>query len=159
MNLISEYVYQQIVKYTFSKNYVLRVYSRLCAYVRRVILIIHDPLVRMKVGRRTLIMNLSHELPYYMASHQYYNTALPRIAAFLRERYGYLTMIDVGANIGDTVSLISDVVRADFLCVEADEKYYQHLLVNTKNIDNVTCVRALCDQEEGGGIKHLIGLY
>ncbi len=148
MNLISEYVYQQLVKYNATKNYVLMAYRKLCALLRRIILITHDPLVRMKVGHRTLVMNLSHNLPLHMASHRYYNTALARVAAFLRERQGYLTMIDVGANIGDTVSLVSDVVRGDFLCIEADEKYYQHLLVNTEGIDNVHCVKALCDQTE-----------
>jgi len=103
----------------------------------------------MRVGRRMLSMNLSHEIPLNMASHVYYNTAIVRIAAFLKERYGYLNMVDVGANIGDTVSLISDVVSGRFLCVEADEKYYQHLLINTEDIDNVHSVKALCDQVDG----------
>jgi len=110
---------------------------------------IRDPLVEMKIGKRNLIMNLSHELPLNMTSHRYYNTALGRIAAFLSERDGYLTMIDVGANIGDTVSLISDTVSGRFLCIDADDKYYEPLLVNTKGIDNVYCVKALCDESEG----------
>lgn len=148
MSLISKYVYQQQIKYHSAKNGVLKAYGRLCGYVRWLILKIHDPLVRMKVGHRTLVMNLSHELPLNMASHVYYNTALARIALFLKERYGYLTMVDVGANIGDTVSLISDAVSGRFLCIEADEKYYQHLLINTEGIDNVHNVKALCDQAE-----------
>lgn len=149
MNLISEYVYKQQVKHSFTANTALKVYGRFCGYVRRLILKADDPLVRMKVGHRTLIMNLSHELPLFMASHVYYDTAIVRIAVFLREMHGYLTMVDAGANIGDTVSLISDAVNGQFLCIEADEKYYQHLLINTEGIDNVHCVKALCDQVGG----------
>ena len=149
MNLISEYTYQQLLRHSLNRHYVMRTFGRCCASMRQLILKIHDPLIRMKVGRRTLIMNLSHNLPSYMMSYRYYNTALVRIASFLKERQGYLTMIDVGANIGDTVSLVSEVVKGDFLCIEGDEKYYQHLLVNTKSIDNVICVKAFCDQKNG----------
>lgn len=148
INVLSGFVYRQYVKNYSAASFVLRAYGRLCGYVRQLILKAHDPSVEIKVGRRILVMSLSHEIPINMAWHVYYNTAIVRIAVFLRERHGYLTMVDVGANIGDTVSLTSDAVSGRFLCIEADEKYYQHLLINTEGIDNVHCVKALCDQAE-----------
>ncbi|MFH2067776.1 MAG: FkbM family methyltransferase [Pseudomonadota bacterium] len=146
MNSILNYIYKNQVKHYLSKNEVLKIFSRLYGFVRKLILAFYDPMVEMKIGNRNLAMNLSHELPLNMAAHHHYNTGLVRIAAFLHNRNGNLAMIDVGANIGDTVSLVSDAVKGDFLCIEADEKYYQHLLANTKHIDNVTCVKALCDE-------------
>lgn len=155
-NLFAEAVYRNYANNITNFNpgflgSISRYYGRHCGYIRQCILRLRDPQVRMKVGTRLLSMDLSNETPLFMKEHEYYNTAIVRLAGFLNTRHGYLTMIDVGANIGDTVSLISESVAGRFLCIEADKKYFRHLLLNTKNIDNVHCVKALCDQSDGAG--------
>lgn len=98
-----------------------------------------DPIVICKIGKRELLINASHKLPNKLRRLPYYDTALPRIASFLHQKRGKLIMIDVGANIGDTVSLITDEVDGSFLCIEPSEKYFQLLKLNTQNIKNVVC--------------------
>ncbi|WP_254014306.1 FkbM family methyltransferase [Limnofasciculus baicalensis] len=93
-------------------------------------------------------MNTSHNLPQIKAHNPYYDTALPRICKFVKEKQGHLTLIDVGANIGDTVSLITDLVTGSFLCIEPDKKYFELLVRNTENIQNVTVENVLVSEEE-----------
>ncbi len=142
---ISQFLYRQSIK-DFPKRNTPRFLGKICGKLRLMILGFCDPVIRMKVGNKFLYMNLSHALPRYMATHPYYNTALGRICIFLKERNRHLHLIDVGANIGDNVSLITDKVSGNFLCIEADEKYLPLLLSNTKNIKNVICERAICDE-------------
>ena len=102
-----------------------------------------DQIVFIQFGKKALFMNASHSSPIFRVEYPYYDTALIRICNFVKGKFGYLTMIDVGANIGDTVSLITDEVNGKFLCIEAEESYFQLLLMNTKNIPNITCSKSL----------------
>jgi FkbM family methyltransferase len=107
-----------------------------------------DPVVRVKVGDRYLYVNTSHALPQYTANFPYYDTALPRLCAFLERKRGYLTLIDVGANIGDSVSSVASKVSGTFLCIEADTKYVNPLEMNVKGIDSVTIETVLVSDVE-----------
>src|SRR5262245_11335081 len=107
-----------------------------------------DPVVRVKVRDHYLYVNTSHALPIYTADFPYYDTALPRLCAFLKRKRGYLTLIDVGANVGDTVSSVASKVSGTFLCIEADTKYINLLKMNVKDIDNVTIESVLVSDVE-----------
>jgi len=50
-------------------------------------------------------------------------------------------VIDIGANIGDTVSLINDEVDGKFLCVEGDDKFFLILEKNIKLIKEPSLVK------------------
>src|SRR5262245_39913686 len=107
-----------------------------------------DPIVRVKVRDRYLYVNASHALPQYTVHFPYYDTALPRLCAFLKRKRGYLTLIDVGANVGDSVSSVASKVSGTFLCVEADAKYINLLTMNVQDIDNVTIEPVLVSDVE-----------
>lgn len=76
-------------------------------------------------------------LPFYLKNFPFYDRALPRIATKLREIDRHLTVIDIGANIGDTVSLISSKVVGQFLCIEGDKKYLPILRKNVSKLKKV----------------------
>ena len=101
-----------------------------------------DPVVQVQIGKKHLLMNSSHRLQSLL-QRPFYDTALPRLAKFICQKRGNLVMIDVGANIGDTVSLVSDSVAGEFLCVEPNLAFYRFLKHNTRTIPRVTCVNAL----------------
>jgi len=154
VNVFSQFLYRQLLKHLyFSNNKVSSRINMICyAALRKIILKYRDPLVKIKVGNHSLLMNLSHQLPLYIASYPYYDTALPRICAFIKERLGYLTLIDVGANIGDTVSLVSQKVSGKFLCIEADNNFFSLLTKNTANIqiaEKIVCLKLLCSDSKG----------
>ena len=93
-----------------------------------------DPEIKIKVGKKFLFLNLSHQLPVYYYKYPNYDRALPRICKKLKEIDKKLFVVDIGANIGDTVSLITDLTKGNFLCVEGDEKYLPILEKNVKRM-------------------------
>jgi len=114
-----------------------------------------DPIVERKIGEKTLRMQQSHKLPLYYERFPFYDRALPRISKKVSEIDGYLSFIDIGANIGDTISLITDKVNGSFLCVEGDKNYAQFLKANISSLknSNVTIEECYCgetyNQSEG----------
>ena len=109
-----------------------------------------DPEIKVKIGNKYMFMNMSHTLPinYYRFSN--YDRALPRICEKLKNIDNKLYVVDIGANIGDTVSLITDIVSGNFLCIEGDEKFIPFLEKNTKQIDttsNILIERCYCGNE------------
>ena len=109
-----------------------------------------DPEVKVKIGNKLLFMNLSHKLPLYYYQYKNYDRALPRICKQLKGIDGRLVVIDIGANIGDTVSLITDTIEGDFLCVEGDEKYLPILEKNVGQIPTANSIKiekSYCGEE------------
>jgi len=96
-----------------------------------------DPVVKVYVGDTKLEMFLSQKTPQFYASFETYDRALPRICEAVQKIDGCLAVIDIGANIGDTASLIAEkVCGASILCIEGNDKYLPFLYRNTKTIKN-----------------------
>ncbi len=113
----------------------------------------NDPIVEKKVGKKYLHMPSSHKLPVYYDAFSLYDRALPRICQKINERDGYLALIDIGANIGDSVSLVTDEVQGSFLCIEGDDEYLPFLKINTNNLkgSQVSIEESYCSEHDGGG--------
>jgi FkbM family methyltransferase len=88
----------------------------------------------MPVGKLKLKMQLAHKLPSYYVVFPKYDRALPRICQKIKKLDGELYLIDVGANIGDTVALVANQSSGNFLCIEGEKSFYELLLTNIKNI-------------------------
>ena len=74
--------------------------------IKKIILPVTDPVVRRTVHGVDLDMPLSHDLPRYTGQYPYYDTVLPSLAKFLltsQTERRKLILVDVGANVGDTV--------------------------------------------------------
>lgn len=150
----SQFLYESMVFHLSKSRRGLRdnICIQLDMILRNAILKIQDPVIRMKIGNEQLNMHLSHSLPLILVSHPFYNKALCRISTFLKEEFGYLSMIDIGANIGDTVTLVRENVNdGTFICIEGDEKYYSLLLENLQAIDNVVCEQVFCGESNKNG--------
>lgn len=102
-----------------------------------------DPEIRIKVGNKFLFMNLSHRLPVYYSQFFNYDRALPKICEKIKKIDSRLDVIDIGANIGDTVSLITDVVSGNFLCIEGDKKYLPLLKKNIGQIPTLNHIEII----------------
>jgi FkbM family methyltransferase len=107
-----------------------------------------NPVVRVRVGGRRLAMPWAHALPFHLARYPHYDAVLPRLAAALMAREPGLRVIDVGANIGDTASLLRERGPMPILAIEADEEYFGLLLRNTHDLPGVTGVRALLSEAD-----------
>lgn len=77
-----------------------------------------------KVGNYSLLSNYEHPIEDYLTQFKYYSRNLPRIAKYLESKYPRYTIIDVGANIGDTIALFrSEGVEQLIHSIEGDPVY------------------------------------
>jgi FkbM family methyltransferase len=89
-----------------------------------------DPIIRLRVGDRALLVPWSHHLPTLLRHCPRYETEIGRLATHLSRTEGDLLMIDVGANVGDTIATLPSLERAKFLCIEGSQKYHDLLQKN-----------------------------
>jgi FkbM family methyltransferase len=98
---------------------------------------------------RHLYMPLSHRLPLYMATNSYYDELPIRLSTFMRTKYGYLSFIDVGANIGDTICACIGSEDDKFLAIEPNTHFARYLRKNCDNIQNCKLLEVYCSSSDG----------
>lgn len=99
-----------------------------------------------------LVLPWSHRLPDYARHGPDYGQNLVQLAGLLAED-APLTVLDVGANVGDSTVQILHAADGRALCVEADSFYLEYLHLNTDADERVTVVEALLsvDGVDGAG--------
>ena len=108
------------------------------------------PVVR-RVQGVELVLPWSHRLPDYAAWDPEYGQNLVELARLLAAS-GPLTVLDVGANIGDSAVQILNAADGRVLCIEADRAYLDFLHRNVDRDPRVHVVEALLtvDGSESG---------
>jgi FkbM family methyltransferase len=98
-----------------------------------------------------LLMPLAHALPEYRFNFPDYGENLGRIARTVCCKYPRATIIDIGANIGDSAAIIRHHAGpVATLCIEPSEEYYPYLLRNAVAIGpEITCLKAAVDVSSG----------
>ena len=91
-----------------------------------------------------MLLPLSHLLPLYLDSKPLYDRLPRKISEHLMKSDGFVTGIDIGANIGDTVAafMISNDNR--FLAIEPNHHFKQYLDKNHERSGNVVSISVLC---------------
>jgi len=113
--------------------------------VRRILIRLGDPPYSTEIRGKQLILPISHKLPIYIVDYPLYDTLPTRVANYLRLRDGMLIMMDIGANVGDTILACSTVAKNDrFLGVEANPEFVRFLKKNTSDIEGFVLVEAFC---------------
>lgn len=82
-------------------------------------------------------MPLSHDLPIILAAWPHYSQNLVRLASMTVATRHDVTIVDIGANIGDTAALMRGAVAAPILCVEGDELFLDLLHHNVRRLHDV----------------------
>lgn len=93
-----------------------------------------DPPVACQVHGVAIRFPLSHDLPFVLARLPEYGANLGRIARLLATKYPDLTIIDIGANVGDSVAILHAYVRRPVLCIEGLPAHLQLLHRNVAAI-------------------------
>ena len=116
MKILSTYIYILLLK-TKSK-----LIESILLKIRKLILIFTNPIIKLEFRGFSLSMPLSHTIFYYQKLYPNYDMGLHKIAKFIEQKDGFLNIIDIGANIGDTV-VFTSVYKANYLLIEGEESY------------------------------------
>jgi FkbM family methyltransferase len=98
---------------------------------------LHDPLVTYQIGQINLQMALSHQLPYFRREFPQYSSNIGRIGAAVQRKYPNLSLIDIGANVGDTVAIVRQDAHYPILCIEGSAAYLPLLHRNVDHLGDV----------------------
>lgn len=109
---------------------------KILVVLRKSILLFSDPIIKFRYHQFTLKIPFSHDLPLNMKLHPAYNINLGKIAKIVQQKYKDLKIIDVGANIGDSVAVICKEVEVPVLCIEGNPKFLNLLEQNIKQFKN-----------------------
>lgn len=117
------------------------------------ILKIHDKkpssrIIKAKIGKFSLFMREDHQLPVFLRHLPYYSMNLPRLAVEVFKKYPNLKMIDVGANIGDTVALVRSKVSFPIISIDGDDDFFEFLKKNTRQFKDVQVFKQLLGEKD-----------
>jgi FkbM family methyltransferase len=95
-----------------------------------------------------LVLPWSHRLPDYAGPGSPYGQNLVDLARLLAKASPPLTVLDVGANVGDSALQILNAAEGRVLCIEADTYYLDFLHRNVDADDRITVVESLLAVDE-----------
>lgn len=134
--MLAQYLLDELV-HNPRKSRIDRLRYYVATKARRLLLRAVDPMVQFQVAGKTLRARFSHDLPINAAYHLHYNTNLSRIACCLKAKYPDLAIIDIGANIGDTVAYLRRDITAPILCIEGNADFVPFLKENIQSEKDV----------------------
>lgn len=142
-NSMASFVFRQVVSTTGLPR-------RLWSVAREALVtVLHDPSCTMKIHGHEMSINLSHALPIYIARYPQYDAVLARLGEFVRRRRHRLRVIDVGANIGDSIAAFMGDGDGVFLAVEPTPRFRALLEANWGRDPRVQIVAAMCSSSDG----------
>ena len=99
-----------------------------------------------RIGRYIFHYPSNHQLINILATYPDYSQNIARLSKIVKDKYTDLYVVDVGANIGDTVIFIRNEINCAVLAIEGDTEFYNFLKLNTENIDDVFLSKAFLDE-------------
>lgn len=110
-----------------------------------------DPacLIRVEGLAERILLPLSHQMPLYRSRHAQYDRVPMWLAQYIRETRGNLCMIDVGANVGDTVLATNPRSGDQYLALEPHPRYFPFLASNSSTVEACIALQLACGEIEG----------
>jgi FkbM family methyltransferase len=106
----------------------------------------HDPVITFSFHGTPLHLNLSHNLPLHVRSYPDYALNLGEVVRGVLRKYPQATVIDIGANIGDSVAILKCIQDVPILCIEGDSHYFGLLQQNVRPYTHVTLAHSFIGQ-------------
>lgn len=110
-------------------------------------------LVNYNLNGVNIMLPLSHDLPINIKLFPFYDTAIGRLSEYLIQKYPDYLVIDVGANIGDTATVIRSKTNLPILCIEGNTIYYDLLKENSGKINNIYLENSFVGEKESQNLK------
>ncbi len=100
--------------------------------VRGLLKRVSDPLVPYTLEGAPLVVPFSHELPFVRRALPQYASNVGRLAKLVHEKYPDMTLVDIGANVGDTLAILRSFAHFPVLCIEGDDRFFAILEENVR---------------------------
>ncbi len=143
--MLAQFLFNLILSTPIEKKHKLKFFK----FLRNLYLQIDDPIVVYTCRDKfNLDILLSHDLPFNIQENPMYSQNLGVIAGILFKKYPDLCVIDVGANIGDSVAIIKFRTDIPVLCIEGNPKFLGLLEQNTQQFNAVSIEKSFAGEEE-----------
>lgn len=109
-------------------------WAQLAARTSRLISLVSRANVRYQVGSFGIDLPCSHALPIYRRAFPLYDTGIGRLARLVSNKYPKSSIVDIGANVGDTAAVIRSSTDAPLLCIEGNPAFTRLLELNVKKL-------------------------
>jgi FkbM family methyltransferase len=105
-------------------------------------------LKQVQVGAYKILADEKHPIEEYLNAHKFYSRNLARIAKLMERKYPRFSIVDVGANIGDTIALLRSAgVNQLVYSIEGDPLYFEIMKLNLPQFKNAEIFLALLGEE------------
>jgi len=137
-----------------------RIQYRVLLFARKLLVSGKERFIRYNLGGAEIILPFAHDLPLIRSAFPQYSTNVGRLCSYLCDKYPDLHLIDIGANIGDTVAIIREFNRCPILCVEGDQYYFDILTENIRRarFPSVVATRSFVATYSGEIKGHLVSV-
>ena len=144
---ISQFVYDALIGIK-SQNFFNLIKFKILYRIRKFMIRIYkDPIISYDIGKFKIKMPLSHELGIYQIGTEFL-TNQGRITSHLQNKYNDLSIIIVGANIGDSIATIKNYADVSILAIDGESSIFTLLRENTKQFTKTTLINIFLDEEE-----------
>lgn len=109
------------------------------------------------------LMNSGYSYPLYSRLFKEYNNPLLELAYLVyNEKQRKLSIIDVGAAIGDTIFLLQRNLEESIgpsICIDGDFEFFRFLEYNLDAFDQIKCFNALLSSEVNGHLNEPVRIH
>jgi FkbM family methyltransferase len=102
-----------------------------------------------KAGNFELIMPATNPLIITYNEQKDFATEISRLVNYVYDKYANLTVLDVGANTGDTVAVVKSAKDVPVISIEGDEYSFSYLKRNVNQFKNVTIFNNFLGEKKG----------
>jgi len=113
-----------------------RIYDLLHGYMYR-----KQRVTRIKCGAYEIQSPANHQLIALLKSQPYRHLCVGVVAKYVSEKYPGGSIVDIGANIGDTAAIIATHSRNKLILIEASDYYFDFLVRNVSQLSNEVVVK------------------
>lgn len=100
-----------------------------------------DEVKLIRVGKFEIMINSNNPLYSLFKHYPFYSSELGRLVAATQRKYPELILIDVGANVGDTVAITRSAADIPVVCIEGDDCCFSLLEQNIKQFASVSAYK------------------
>lgn len=100
-----------------------------------------NKIVQIIIGKYELEINSRNPISIHYKKFPNYGIEIGRISKIIANKYPSMSIIDIGANIGDTAAIIRNQVDNEIICIEGDEYCFNFLEKNIKQLKKTLAFR------------------